>query len=151
MFAAKLLHLLTQLFAGLLAGFEIAVHYGLGPSPKSLDERAQILLRQALVLRLRLLAPALFVPTLALGISSGVESRHSSNVWFYVVALALLCVWIGIRIVRTVPENSETLEWDPANPPTGWREQVEQTERFHVIAAWAAVGAFFCFLGVTLG
>ena len=141
-----MLQLSTLLFSGLLAGFEVAVHYGLGPAPRSLTEDVQILLRQAMVLRLRILAPALFLPTLASAISLTVQRRHDTRIWLHIAALALLGVWIMIRVLRTVPVNSATLEWNPLNPPEGWRAQVERTERFHVLAAGAAVTAFVCFL-----
>jgi hypothetical protein len=137
---------LTLLFAGLLAGFEIGVHYGIGSPPSSLTEASQILLRQAMVLRLRVLAPVLFLPALAFGISLTVQERHSEAVWLHTVALGSLGMWIIIRAVRTVPVNTATLDWNPEMPPARWRELVQRTERFHVIAAWAAVLAFICFL-----
>jgi hypothetical protein len=142
----NMLQFLTLLFSGLLAGFEVAVHYGLGSPPRSLTENAQILLRQAMVLRLRILAPALFLPTLASAISLTVQRRHTPSIWLHIAALALFGMWIIIRVLRTVPVNSATLKWNPLNPPEGWRAQVERTERFHVLAAWAAVAAFICFL-----
>lgn len=43
---------------------EVAVHYGLGSPLRSLNDAGQILLRQAMVLRLRILTPVLFVPAL---------------------------------------------------------------------------------------
>jgi hypothetical protein len=141
-----MLPFLTLLFTGLLAGFEIAVHYGLGAPPRTLSEAAQIILRQTMVLRLRILAPALFLPALALGIASTIQQWHRGDVRLHLVALALLGLWALIRIVRTVPVNSATLEWKPETPPNGWRELVDRTERFHVVAAWAAVLAFICFL-----
>jgi hypothetical protein len=45
------------------------VHYGLGAPPESLREDAQILLRQTMVRRLRILAPLIFFPTLLSGIA----------------------------------------------------------------------------------
>jgi hypothetical protein len=142
----NLLTFFTSFFAGILAGFEIAVHYGIGAPPDSLTESAQILLRQALIRRLRILAPALFCPTLALGIAVAVRDRTESGILLHEVALCALALWIAIRALRTVPVNIATLEWRPEAPPTNWRSLVEKTERFHVIAAWASVVAFGCFL-----
>jgi hypothetical protein len=141
-----LIRFLTLLCAGLLAGFEVAVHYGFGSPPQSLNDVAQILLRQAMILRLRILAPVLFIPTLLLGICLTIQEAHRAAVPFDSCALALLGVWIVIRILRTVPVNSATLGWNPEKPPLEWRELIERTERFHVVAAWAAVLAFMCFL-----
>jgi hypothetical protein len=138
------------LFAGILAGFEIAVHYGLGAPPKSLCEDAQILLRQAMVLRLRILAPALFFPAFAFGIAAAVRDRAGKCLWLDGVALCALALWISIKALRTVPINSATLEWRADDPPKNWRQLIERAERFHVVAAWAAVVAFGCFLASAL-
>ena len=146
MFNINLFQALILLFAGILAGFEIAVHYGVGLPPRSLTDKAQILLRQSMVLRLRILAPALFLPTLAFGITRTIQDRHSRAISLDAVALGALTVWVVIRAFRTIPVNSATLDWNPEAPPSDWREQVERTERFHVIAAWATVIAFICFL-----
>jgi hypothetical protein len=143
------LQLLQLLFAGLLAGFEIAVHYGIGPPPHVLRQEAQILLRQAMVRRLRVLAPMLFLPTLLLSVVDSVRERHESGSALRYVAVAALLVWAVVRIVRTVPVNSATLEWNPEAPPSNWRAQVETTERFHVVAAWCAVIVFVCSLAST--
>jgi hypothetical protein len=141
-----MLRFLTLLCAGLLAGFEVAVHYGVGSPPRSLSERAQVLLRQAMVLRLRVLAPVLFVPTVLLGIGLTIREADREAFRFHALALASLGIWIMIRVLRTVPVNSATLKWKPEEPPPGWRELIERTELFHVVAAWAAVFAFVCFL-----
>jgi hypothetical protein len=63
------LHFLNLFFAGMLAGIETGVHFGLGAPPKALSEQSQIQLRQALVLKLRVLVPVFFVPTLASAIA----------------------------------------------------------------------------------
>jgi hypothetical protein len=141
--------LLELFFVGLLAGFEVAVHYGIGAPPSALTESAQIVLRQAMVRRLRVLAPALFVPSLLLAIRIAVNGRNEPQSWLRYIAVSMLLVWIIIRIVRTVPVNSATLEWNPEAPPTNWRSLVQRTERSHVVAAWAAVAAFLISLAST--
>jgi hypothetical protein len=134
--------LLELFFVGLLAGFEVAVHYGIGVPPSALTESAQIILRQAMVRRLRVLAPALFVPSLLLAITIAVNERSAPQSWLRYVAVSMLLVWTVIRIARTIPVNSATLEWNPEAPPRGWHSLVQRTERFHVVAAWAAIVAF---------
>ena len=137
------------LFTGLLAGFEIGVHYGLAP-PVALSDEAQIRLRQAMVLRLRVLAPAIFFPALGCTVALAIRDAHAPGFWLRAIAVGALVLWIVIRAVRTVPVNSTTLEWDPAAPPEGWQELIERTERFHVVAAWVAVLAFVCSLASAL-
>jgi hypothetical protein len=145
-----LLRFFNLVFAGALAGFEIGVHYGLGPPPASLREDAQILLRQTMVLRLRVLAPAIFFPTLASAVALFIRDRSSADVWLRSVALGALGLWIVFRVVRTIPVNSATLTWQPNAPPENWRKLVEKAEKAHKLAAWAAVVAFACLVAATL-
>jgi hypothetical protein len=137
-------------FLGLLAGFEVAVHYGISTPPSALPEASQIVVRQAMVRRLRILAPILFLPSLFLAVLITIQYGRSAGRLRYTV-IGMLLVWIGIRIVRTVPVNSATLEWKPNAPPAGWRALVERTERYHVVAAWAAIVAFLCSIASALG
>jgi hypothetical protein len=151
MLKSGLAEFLGLFFVGLLAGFEVAVHYGIGAPPASLSETAQVLLRQVLVRRLRILAPALFMPSLLLTVLIALEERHEPGSFLRYVASAMLLVWAVIRIVRTIPVNSATLEWNPEAPPREWRSLVQRTERFHVVAAWAAVVAFLSSLASSFG
>jgi len=137
---------LQLLFAGLLAGFEIAVHYGTVTSPEALGEAGEILLRQALTRRLRVLAPSIFLPSFLLALLVMVQEWRTPGLWFRGIGVAGLLVWILIRIVRTVPINSASMEWNPEAPPPNWRALTQTAEQFHVVAAWAAVLAFLCFL-----
>jgi hypothetical protein len=133
-------------FAGMLAGIEVAIHYGVGRRVAGLDDRAQIQLRQALVLRLRVLVPVFFVPTALLGVAVAILDGATSGVWFRCAGLVALLVWAVTRVIRTVPINSATLTWDPGRPPSSWATMVARAERFHVVGVWAAVMAFACFL-----
>jgi hypothetical protein len=55
--------LLSLFLAGILAGEEVVVRYGVHPSLAALDERSQIQARQALIRSLRVLVPTIFVGT----------------------------------------------------------------------------------------
>jgi hypothetical protein len=133
-------------FAGLLAGVEFVIHYGLRAPAAVLDERGQIKLRQALVLRLRVLVPAFFVPATVTGIAVTVLDGSAPGVWFRSLALLTLLIWIAIRVIGTVPINSATLTWQPDAPPKNWRALVDHAERFHIVGVWAVVLAFALFL-----
>src|SRR5271156_1915699 len=100
------LHLVNLFFAGMLAGIETAVHYGLGAPPAVLTEQAQIQLRQALVLRLRVLVPAFFAPTLVSAIALTAIEGSASGLWLRCTGLLALVIWIVIRGIRTVSINS---------------------------------------------
>jgi hypothetical protein len=142
----NMLDFVNLFFAGILAGIEIAIHYGLHPPPKVLSDQSQIQLRQALVLRLRVLVPAFFVPTAVSGIAVAVLDRAAPGLWFRCAGIVGVLVWIVIRVIGTVPINSATLTWESGAPPKNWRPLVDHAERFHILGVWAAVMAFASFL-----
>ena len=133
-------------FAGMLAGIEFVIHYGLTGPSEALDEHSQLQLRQALVIRLRVLVPAFFAPTAVLGIILTFLNTGTSGFWFRCAAVLAVCIWILIRVVGTVPINSATADWQLSAPPKNWKELVNRAERFHIIGVWAAVLAFAFFL-----
>ena len=147
MTTASVLDLVTVFFAGMLAGIEFVVHYGLRVPAATLDDQAQLRLRQALVLRLRVLVPAFFAPTAVLGIGLTVLNRAAPGFGLRCAGVAAVLVWIGIRVVGTVPINSATVAWEPSAPPADRKAQVEHAERFHSVGVWAAVLSFASFLG----
>ena len=134
------------LFAGLLAGAEIAVHYGTIVPHHLLTDTAQLQVRQSMTRRLRVLMPLLFLPALLTTTALTVLHRTGRELEVRGAALALLLVWIATRVIATVPINSASMEWNPAAPPEGWKELVTRAERFHVAGVWAAVIAFVCLL-----
>jgi hypothetical protein len=133
-------------FAGILAGLEISIHYGLHAPTATLDEKPQIVLRQGLVRRLRWLVPAFFLPTALLGIVATITDGSMPGMYSRVAGLFAIIVWVFVRIVGTVRINSATLDWNPSAPPTDWREQIRRVERFHIVGTWAAILAFVFFL-----
>jgi len=133
-------------FAGLLAGIEFVIHYGLRTPAEVLDDRSQLQLRQAMVLRLRVLVPALFVPAAVSGLAVTLLDVGAPGFWLRVAAMLAMLVWVGIRVVGTVPINSATLTWQPDAPPKNWKALVNHAERFHIVGVWAVVLAFALFL-----
>jgi len=143
---ATVLDFVNLFFAGMLAGIEFVIHYGLRGPSEMLDDHAQLQLRQALVLRLRVLVPAFLVPTAVLGIALAVLGSGTPGFWFRCAAVVALLTWIGIRVVGTVPINSATADWQLSAPPKNWKELVHRAERFHIVGVWAAMLAFALFL-----
>ena len=133
---------LNLFFAGLLAGAELLVCYGLRAALRGIDQQPHIQLRQALIRRLRILVPALFVPTAVTGIA--VVVLHGSV--FAWLGLAALLVWTLTTFLGTVPINQAAIEWDPADPPADWRAAVSRWERLDLVRCWAALAAFAAFL-----
>ena len=141
-----ILDFVNVFFTGLLAGMEFVIHYGLRVPSAVLDERAQLQLRQALVLRLRVLVPAFFLPTLVSAIAVTVLDWAAPGWAFRGVGVLALLLWGIIRVIGTVPINSATLTWQLDAPPKNWKALVAHAERFHDVGVWAAVLAFALFL-----
>ena len=133
-------------FAGMLAGIEFVIHYGLRGPSEILDEQSQLQFRQALVLRLRVLVPAFFVPAAVLGIALTVLNSAAPGFGFRCAGVVAILTWILIRVIGTVPINSATLTWQPSAPPKNWKALVNHAERFHIVGVWAAVLGFAFFL-----
>ena len=133
-------------FAGMLAGSEFVIHYGVRAPAEVMDELSQLKFRKALVLRVRVLVPALFVPTALSGIAVTFLNGFDPGFWFRCLGVAAVLIWILIRVVGTVPINSATVDWPIDNPPKNWKELINNAERFHIVGVWAAVLAFICFL-----
>src|SRR5438105_12671369 len=102
---ATVLDFVNIFFAGMLAGIEFVIHYGLRSPAETLDELSQLQFRQALVLRLRILVPAFFVPTAVLGIALTVLSSAAPGFGFRCAGVVALLTWIMIRVIGTVPIN----------------------------------------------
>ena len=143
---AIVLDFVNLFFAGILAGIEFVIHYGLTAPAEVLDEKSQLQLRQALVLRLRVLVPAFFLPAAASGLAVTLLDSSAHGFWFRCVAMLAVLIWIVIRIVGTVRINSDTLAWQFNAPPKDWKTRVNHAERFHIVGVWAVIMAFACFL-----
>ena len=146
MTSITILDFVNVFFAGMLAGIEFVIHYGLRAPAETLDDQSQLQLRQALILRLRVLVPAFFVPAAVLGVALTILHSAAPGFGFRCAGVAALLTWIVIRVIGTVPINSATLTWQLSTPPTNWKAQVNHAERFHIVGVWAAVLAFACFL-----
>jgi hypothetical protein len=142
-------HLINLFFAGILAGMEIAIHYGLHAPTKVLSDQSQLQLRQAPVRRLRVLVPAFFLPAALSGIGVAVLDGIAPGFWFRCAAILAVLVRVLIRVIGTVPINAATVARDSSAPPENWKAQIDHAERFHVLGVWAAVTAFACFLTAT--
>jgi len=130
------------LFAGLLAGAEVVVRFGVRNPLRVLDQVPQIRLRQALIRTLRLLVPALALPTVATGIAVTLLDGSTLRWAGTVAALA----WMAVTFGGTVPLNSALIEWDAERPPEDWRAVIRKWERLDTARAVAAVLTFGCFL-----
>src|SRR6516162_8157713 len=144
--AVAILEFVELFCAGLLAGAEFIVCFGVRSTIAVLDEQPQIQLRQALIRRLRVLVPAVYVPTLLSAVAMTVLAGTDFGFWWRCVGLLALLVWTVTTFVGTVPINKATLTWRPDAPPEDWRGIVRRWERLDAVRFWAAVTAFAFFL-----
>jgi hypothetical protein len=136
------LALVGLFFAGLLAGEEVVVRFGVRGPLGALATEPQIRLRQGLIRNLRLLVPGIFLPTAALGIV--VTSLHGNGA--RAAAVAALLAWALVTFLGAVPINKAALEWRPEAPPPEWASLTRRWELLDTVRCWAAVVAFGLFL-----
>jgi hypothetical protein len=135
--------------AGLLAGEELVVCYGVRGAIGVLDDRSHVELRQALIRRLRVLVPGLFGPAAMLAVAVAILDRGRAGGAWRLAAVVGLAVWFGVTAFGTVPINAAAIDWDPGAPPAGWRSLVARWERLDVARCWASIVAFGCLVAAT--
>lgn len=143
------LGLVSLLGAGLLAGEEITIRYGVRAPLASLDDQTHIRVRQALIRRLRVLVPAVYLATIGSAATTAIVDGAGGGLALRSAALVALVAWITVTLGGTVPINSAALDWEPSAPPGDWRVRVDQWERLNTVRAWLAVAAFALLLVAT--
>ncbi|MER7284015.1 DUF1772 domain-containing protein [Dactylosporangium sp. NPDC000244] len=147
------LQALGLILAGLLAGEEFIVRYGVQPALLSLDDRAHIQARVALVRSLRVVVPVIMLPAVAVAVAVLVLVDGPGTAWRW-AGVAALAAFLGFSFLGTVPINMKVAGWDPDAPPTDWRATVTRWQRLDVLRSSAAIVGFACFaaaLAVQLG
>ncbi len=132
--------------AGLLAGEELAICYGVRTTIAKLDEQLQTQIRQSLIRNLRVLVPAIFIPTAAFSAIAIAMAGSDSGIGFRYAGGILLIAWAAITFIGTVPINKAVLDWQLADLPDDWKSIVSRWERLDVGRCWAAIGSFACLL-----
>ncbi len=129
-------------FLGLLAGIECLVMFGLRGSLKVLAAEPQIVMRQALVRRLRVVVPLVAMTAVALSVAMAV--RDFTMLRGY--GVGCIVVWLLATFFGTVPINKALLAWRAEAPPANWQARVRQWEHLDTVRMLTAVGAFALFL-----
>jgi len=142
---ATALSIVCLILLGLLAGEELIVRWGVQPALASLDDRAHVQARIALVKRLKVVVPVLIIPAVIataawLVVASG-EPRGAIR-W---AGLAALLTFLLLSALGTVPINIKINDWDARQPPTDWRQVVHRWTVIDVFRSSAAVLAFLLF------
>ena len=132
--------------AGILAGEEFIVRYGVQPALSRLDDFSHIRARQALVRRMRWVVPAIMVPTVLVAIVVVIIGGWGPGCWFRIAGLAALVAFLLFSFLGTVPINIKVNDWDLDNPPEDWKALVARWQLIDVFRSGAAILAFAFFL-----
>ena len=123
---------------GLLAGIEFLVCFGLRAPLKVLDEQPQIRIRQALIRRLRVLVPAVFLLTALSGITGALLQGTAPGFVLRCAAVVAVLTWTLTTFLGTVPINEAVLTWRPEAPPENWKAIITRWERLDLVRTGAA-------------
>jgi uncharacterized membrane protein len=151
MSAVAILDFISLLAAGLLAGEEVAVRYGIRGPLAQLATSAHIELRQNLIRTLRILVPSIFAVALFTGAAATALAGPSDRGFVVRCAgLVALVAFIALTLTSTVPINQAVLRWDRESPPEGWRQLIRRWEQLDTARTWLALLAFGCFAWAAL-
>jgi len=134
------------LCVGILAGEEITIRYGVRAPLASLDRAPHIRFRQALIRRLRILVPVIFMLTLLSGIAVTLVNGFDGGVGLRAAGIVALVAFISVTLKGTVPINQAALDWNPDAPPKNWQALVNRWEQLDTVRCWLAIAAFVFFL-----
>jgi uncharacterized membrane protein len=135
--------ILANLFlAGILAGEELAIRFGVRGPVARLAPEPQIQLRQGLIRTIGVLVPVIYFPTLASGLAVTLLGGAGPGLVPHLAALAALLVWLVATLGGTAPINQAVMGWDAEAPPEGWRGMIARWERLDSVRAAAAAAAF---------
>jgi uncharacterized membrane protein len=133
------------LLAGLLAGEEFIVRYGVQPALNKLEDRSHLEARQSLVRRLRIVVPAVMIPTVLAGVAVLVFGGSGAGLGFRWGGVWALAAFVLFSFLGTVSINIQVNGWNIDNPPADWRQTVRRWEQIDVFRSAAAIAAFACF------
>ncbi len=132
--------------AGLLAGEEFVVRWGVQPSISSLDDHSHLRARQALVRRLRILVPIIMLPTAILGVLVLILVGGGAGAGFRWAGTIAIVAFLLFSFAGTVPLNIRVNDWDVDNPPADWKDVVRRWQLIDVYRSSAALLAFIFYL-----
>jgi uncharacterized membrane protein len=130
--------------AGLLAGEEFIVRYGIQPALRRLDDRAHVAARVALVRSLRIVVPSIMIPTVLAYVTMVIASSGGAGAGFRWAGLGALVAFVLFSFLGTVPINMKVIDWDADNPPPDWKAVMLRWQRIDVLRSTAAILAFLC-------
>jgi hypothetical protein len=143
--SSAILLLCAVLFSGLAAGLELTVRFAVRGPLERLDVRSHVLMRQGLVRTLRILAPALVLPAIALGVLALLFAVTGTASVLVAVGLGAYAVWLAVTFGGTVPINAAALDWDPDAPPADLDRILRRWERLALVRVVVTLAAAVLF------
>ncbi|AMB58028.1 anthrone oxygenase family protein [Microterricola viridarii] len=131
--------------AGILAGEEFIVRWGVQPALSRLSDHSHVEARIALVKRLKIVVPAIMVPTALLAVATLLVAGGGAGLAWRWAGMIALVAFLLFSFLGTVPINIKVNDWDADAPPAEWKAVVARWQAIDVYRSTAAVVAFVCF------
>ncbi|WP_020524896.1 anthrone oxygenase family protein [Catelliglobosispora koreensis] len=137
----KVARFASVLFAGLFAGFLVAVLI-LELSLRRFGGTVYTQVRQVELDSLDKLAIATLVPALIATALLAYRTFRTNTRWRTVAALALLLFIFALTLIVNLPINTDQLAWTTQSPPADWASVRDHWQTAHAVRTVAAVLAF---------
>lgn len=128
--------------AGILAGIELVVRYGVHPALSALPDREHLLARHEVVRFVRVIVPSIMLPSVIVAVIVLATTGAGDGLPFRWAGVAAYAVYLAIVFLGTVPINDKFYEWDAAAPPADWRAVMRRWALIDVFRSAMAVVAF---------
>ena len=133
---------LSVIVAGVLAGVEFVVRWGVQPALSRLDDHTSLAARKALIVRLRVLVPGIGLPALILAIVAAILGHGEAGSELRWAGAAGLVVFFVIAFAGTVPINARIDGWSLDAPPADAQAVIRRWQLIDVFRSSAALVAF---------
>jgi uncharacterized membrane protein len=128
--------------AGLLAGIELIVRYGVHPALTAMPDDVHLRARHEIVRIVRVIVPAVMLPSVAAAVANLVLANDGETFGLRVAAVAVYAIYVVVVFAGTVPINDRFFKWDLSNPPADWKSTIQRWALIDVVRSSAAVVAF---------
>ena len=140
------LSLVGLFLAGLLAGIELVVRYGVHPALVALPDREHLEARHQIVRFVRVIVPSILVPSVLIGIAVLIFTGAGDGLPWRWVGVAVYAAYIVVVFFGTVPINARFFDWNLDAPPADWKKVITRWAAIDVVRSSLAILAFAIFL-----
>ena len=136
--------------AGLLAGIEFVVRYGIHPALTALPDRTHLAARHEVVRIVRAIVPAILLPSVVVAVAVLVVSGPGAGLPLRWTGVAVYACYLLVVFLGTVPINSRFFDWNLDAPPDDWKAVMRRWALIDVFRSSLAILAFAVFLVAAL-